>query len=138
MQHYPRREVSKDGVVIQDIADELEQREYGLCIVIMALREIRNEYREGNPWVPQTGYILKQIGECQKRYADHYKRLTTPPRATIENKTKEAKEKPKKWPDMTESEKEQHLEFLSKLDLRIKKAYMRAFEIPDSVLDESA
>lgn len=135
LQHYPRRRhIEQDAVFIQDIADELELAGYGLPIVVVALREIRNEYTEGNPWLPQTGYILHSMNKKQKYYEDHYKRLTTPKRVVIEKKTEEVKKEPrKKWSELTDEEQQGHIRTLKKLTGKIAKAYRRAFDIPDSV-----
>lgn len=139
LQHYPRRHIEQDAVFVQDIADELEFKEFGLVVVVMTLREIRNElrkYKDGteNPWPPQTGYILTRVQQKQNSYSEHLKRILTPPRAKIKESIGglEVRE-PRIWADMDENLRLTHLRTLRNLDKRIQKAYRRALEIPDSV-----
>lgn len=75
LMHYPRRHIEQDAVVVQDLADEFESRNLGIAVVVRTLQNIRNEFHENNPWIPQTGYIIKEMMAAQKTMIKHFERL---------------------------------------------------------------
>jgi hypothetical protein len=128
LQHYPRRHIETDAVVIQDLADEIVIRKYGTVPVIEALRELRNEYTENNPWLPQTGKILKTISDHHCRLVEHRNRLTQKPQE--ETKQIEVTHRSRTWEDFTKEEREHHVKVCEELKPDLREIYMRAFKIP--------
>lgn len=140
LMHYPRRHVDQDAVIIQDLADEFELRKFGIGIVIVSLREIRNEYREGNPWVPQTGYVIETVKENQALYADILKRMSRPELPALqapEPQTRGVSDpyEGKFWAQFEDWEREQFLTDLLKFDVPIRAMTLRAYHAPHKLTD---
>ena len=138
LQHYPQRAITKDAVVIQDLAVEFEVKKFGLGVVVAGLRYLRNRHDKDNParttWVPQTGEIMQELVERQESLENQLTRLTTPNRKLIERKTVEDTP-PKMWEDLTEDERKETIEFTNRLQPGIRRSYLKSFNAPEDVIN---
>lgn len=141
LMHYPRRHVEQDAVIIQDLAEEFESLKFGIGVVVSALREIRNEYKENNPWVPQTGYVLSVIIRKQDVYKNIFRQLTAentpriaaPTKISINSDPYEGKF----WAQFDDYDREDFLKFLKLIDQNTRRIFLESYHAPQKLLESA-
>jgi hypothetical protein len=58
--HFPRRDTTKDGIVISDIASDLVEEEIPHTALIATCDELRRESTDDKPWMPPSGEIIQR------------------------------------------------------------------------------
>ena len=111
--HFPRRDSTKDSVVVSDIAREIEDCEYILPAVLDALDEIWKASSDENPYMPPSGEVLaliKRRSDGMRSFVYSYENQMPPNQRAIEP----TEDKPSivQWGDMTD---EQRSEYKAKL-----------------------
>lgn len=137
--HFPRRDATKDAVVIADLAADMFDAEVSLIALVETCDDIRKSATAKNPWFPPSGEILSQAKENTKRYISARKRLEAPPRTAL------APPAPKErqpaawegytWDDMPGEARAALWEFLGGLNRDIGKTYCRAIGADYDVIE---
>lgn len=73
--HFPRRDSSKDGVVISDISGELTGQRCSAVSVYEVCREFWQEATDENPFWPPSGEIINRIESRSDMYRNLFDRL---------------------------------------------------------------
>lgn len=117
--HFPRRDSTKDGVVVSDISAAVENQGLSLIAVAQVYDDLWKESSADNPFLPPSGEILKRIVEQTKTYRWQYERLKNPPAALIEHKRPDMVPLPelpwegKKWADLDDETREKYAVYVT-------------------------
>lgn len=76
--HFPRRDATKDAVVIADLAADLFDAEVSLIALVATCDALRKAATKKDPWFPPSGEILSQAKETTKMYKAAQERLKAP------------------------------------------------------------
>lgn len=137
--HFPRRDATKDAVVISDLAADMFDAEVSLVALVATCDEIRKGATAKNPWFPPSGEILALASEKTKGYHTAKKRLEAPPRPSLAPPA--PKEQPPSpwsgyaWDDMPEGARVALWDFLKFLDRSIRLTYCRVIQVDYDVIE---
>ncbi len=66
--HFPRREITKDAIIISDTAGDLVQADISLVAVVAVCDDIRRAANDEHPFPPLAGEVLKQAKAKMETY----------------------------------------------------------------------
>lgn len=106
--HFPRRDATKDAIIISDLAGEISHHGYSLLAVAGVLEMIWKSATEEKPWWPVTGQILQDIAAKSAMYERMRDQLARNQIALPAPQKQEPKPMfdGRKWPDLSEGERE--------------------------------
>jgi hypothetical protein len=113
--HFPRRDASKDAVVISDLAADMFDAGVSLVSLVDTCDSVRRSSSSKNPWFPPSGEMLTQARDKTAMYKSYQKRLETPYRPALSAPV--AKETPKNpwdiksWEELNDDERLKIWEF---------------------------
>lgn len=124
--HFPRRDTTKDAIVVADIAADLVDAGVSLLALVGVCNDIRKGATAKAPWFPPSGEILQQCVERTRGYVRSRKALEAPRNATSGKsgpKTPDPAWVGKPWDGMSDEIKGQLVEFLAPMASQVRRAY---------------
>lgn len=116
--HFPRRDASKDAVVVSDLSSDMIDAGVSLAALVAVCDDVRQGATKKDPWFPPSGEILLMAKKKTQSYADLKRRLETPySKALPARSPAEHDLKPwsgKSFADMSDSVRLELYEFLSR------------------------
>lgn len=120
--HFPRRDATKDAVVVADIAADMFDAEVSLVALVASCDEIRKGATKKDPWFPPSGEILSLAKEKTKHYHQAKSRLEAPQRPALPAPAPKERERmpweDQKFEDMPEDVRLKLWEFLAAFQSR--------------------
>lgn len=92
LQHFPGRQNERDGIIISDLATDLEGMSH--CAVIEATDHLRKSATAQNPYLPPSGEILSRVRDTQKAWANRKLAMSCP---VVEHKPVQATARAVPW-----------------------------------------
>lgn len=130
--HFPRRDPSKDAVVVADIAADVVEADVSLVALMRVCKDIRKAATNDAPWFPPSGEVLKQAVDQTQTYQRMIERLTRPPAPAIEKKEPEPERlawSGLDWEGMDDAIRAQLWGYLAPLSLSLREMYCRIIKI---------
>lgn len=90
--HFPRRDSTKDGIVISDISGAIVDDGLGIMAVASVCEEAWRSSSNENPWFPPTGQLLKDMKKWEVSRKELYYKLKSkgPGKRDLKDKTWES------------------------------------------------
>lgn len=132
--HFPAREVTKDGVIIADIASACVEEKASLVAVAFVCDELWKQSTKENPWLPPSGEVLKAIKERTESYRNAIERFANPKVALPPPKAPEPPPDPyqgRKWEEFTDEDHERFAEQYHELMPTLRPIWRRLYEVPE-------
>lgn len=130
--HFPRRDASKDAVVVSDIAADLVEANVSLVALMRVCKDIRKAATNDAPWFPPSGEVLKQAVDQTQAYQRMIERLTKAPVPVIEKVVREPERKPwhgLAWEDMDDTVRGQLWAYMEPLSISLCEIYCDIMKI---------
>jgi len=134
--HFPRRDVTKDAIIISDLSAASVGENLSLVAIARSCSDIWKATTNENPFLPPTGQILRDAREQTERYRQQYDRLKNPKVALPPPGPK--KDEPLKygantWSDMSEANQQMLIADLRRMMPTLRRILRKSYGVPDEV-----
>lgn len=134
--HFPRRDVTKDAIIISDLSGAIVSENLSLIATARVCSNIWKEATNQNPFLPPTGQILRDIREQTERYRQQYERLKNPKLALPPPESKKP-DPPKygadSWSGMSEENRQMLISDLKSMMPTLRRILKKSYGVPDEI-----
>lgn len=139
--HFPRRDSSKDAVIISDICSLVEDDGISAAAVAYVCKDVLRRSTDDNPWMPPTGQLLLEMNERMKAWQGYQNALTSTKNEAVylpikpQEKTNPLKYGAEKWQDMSEQKRQLLLADHIEYSVQIRNIILKTYGVPDGMFD---
>ena len=133
--HFPRRDTTKDSIVIDDISHVLVRQKASLVAIAEITEQMWLESNSDKPFATPSGEICKKIMSRTRDFERQYIRFKRRPLAQLEKPKEKEKEPHKNWDQMSGEEREAFKEHVRGFDKNLQPFLIRAVEAPEDMLE---